>query len=201
MASGERPGLIFDYGGFPPHTYRLTYPAPGSPAVARRVAELGASAGIEVALDAGYGWDHGVFVPVAVSWPEADVPIVAVSLRTGLDPTEHVAFGRALAPLRDENVMILGSGLSVHDLSFRVSASEATAFDRWLEKALALDPADRPAALARWSEAPGGRACHPREEHLLPLMVVVGAGGEAEAVRTYRDTMLGWPVAAYAFAA
>jgi aromatic ring-opening dioxygenase catalytic subunit (LigB family) len=199
VASGESPGLIYDYGGFPPHTYELRYPAPGSPAVAERIAELATQAGIPVGLDPARGWDHGVFVPVAVSWPGADMPIVSVSIRKGLDPAEHIRFGEALAPIRDEGVLVVGSGLSVHDLSFRLAADHAKAFDDWLEQAMALPPTERADALTHWDAAPHARAAHPSEDHLLPLMVVAGAGGSDEVARNYRDQMFGLPVAGYRF--
>jgi aromatic ring-opening dioxygenase catalytic subunit (LigB family) len=199
IASGLRPELIYDYSGFPPHTYRVTYPAPGAPEIARRAADLAIDARIATDLDPVHGWDHGVFVPLAVSWPDADVPVVAVSLRTGLDPLEHIAFGAAIEPLRDENVAIIGSGLSIHDLRFRISSGQAAEFDHWLEESMAHDPPDRARRLADWAAAPGGRAAHPREEHLLPLMVVAGAGGRDSVERTYRDEMLGLPVAGYTF--
>jgi len=200
VASGSSPDLIFDYYGFPPHTYDLEYPAPGSPEIASKVADLATAAGFPTVTDPKHGWDHGVFVPVAVSWPNADVPIVAVSLRAGLDPTEHIGFGRALAPLRDENVAIIGSGLSIHDLSFRITPDEASQFDRWLEDVMGRHRAERDAALSRWADAPRAREAHPREEHLLPLMVVAGAGNDGPAERIYDDTMFGLPAATYLFA-
>jgi len=163
------------------------------------VAELAAAADIPFVLYDRHGWDHGVFVPVAVSWPEADMPLVAVSLRQGLDPAHHIAFGEAMAPLRDENVAIIGSGLSIHDLSFRVTPEEATAFDQWLEQTMSSPRDQRAERLARWSEAPGGRASHPREEHLLPLMVITGAGADDPVERSYTDDTFGLPVAAFAF--
>ena len=197
VASGPRPGLIYDYGGFPPETYRITYPAPGHPGVAQRVAELAVAAGFPVELDPAYGWDHGVFVPIAVSWPEADVPVVAVSLRAGLDPDEHLGFGAALAPLRHENVVIIGSGSSTHDLRMRVTRPQSEAFDQWLFDTMSAEPAARVAALAHWAQAPGGQACHPREEHLLPLMVVTGAGGADQATRSFHGEVFGHPMACY----
>jgi aromatic ring-opening dioxygenase catalytic subunit (LigB family) len=199
VASGEAPDLIYDYGGFPPHTYELKYPAPGSPAVASRISELAAAAGLTARLDPQRGWDHGVFVPVAVCWPGADVPIVSVSLRRGLDPSEHIRFGEALESLRDEGVLLIGSGLSSHDLSFRITAEQATAFDDWLEATMKLPRPERAGALSQWESAPQARAAHPHEDHLLPLMVVTGAGGADDVTRTYRDEMFGLPVAGYRF--
>ncbi len=199
IASGRQPHLIYDYGGFPPHTYEVEYPAPGAPDVAALAADLAGRAGIDAHLDPNYGWDHGVFVPIAVSWPKADVPVVAVSLKRGLDPAEHLAFGSALAALRDDNVVIIGSGLSTHDLSFSLTVSQADEFDEWLDDTMRSPIDERAERLVHWADAPSARAAHPREEHLLPLMVVTGAGGTDPVERTYHEPMLGLPSAAYAF--
>ena len=116
LGSSPAPGMVYDYGGFPPHTYQIVYPAPGAPALAQRVQGLLEAAGLPVAQDAQRGYDHGSFVPLAVMFPDADVPVLQMSLRTGLDPAQHLALGRALAVLRDEGVLIVGSGLSYHNL-------------------------------------------------------------------------------------
>lgn len=199
VASGPEPQLIYDYGGFPAHTYELTYPAPGAPDIAAQIAELANGADIRADLDPSYGWDHGVFVPLAVSWPEADVPVVAVSLKQGLDPAEHLAFGAALTSLRGDNIVIIGSGLSTHDLSFRITPAQATEFDEWLEKTMQSPIDERADRLTQWADAPSARIAHPREEHLLPLMVVTGAGGADPVERTYNEPMMGLPAAAYTF--
>lgn len=197
VAAGARPELIYDYGGFPAHTYEVRYPAPGAPAVAARIAELAREAGIDVALDAEHGWDHGVFVPLSVGWPDADVPLVAVSLRNGLDPEAHLRFGEAIGVIREENVLILGSGMSTHDLSFRVDQATAAEFDDWLASTMDLPAGPRAERLLDWADAPGARSSHPREEHLLPLMVVAGAGGDHPAVRRYHDEVFGLPAAGF----
>src|SRR5215467_2196562 len=173
--AGGNPPLLFDYYGFPKHTYDLRYPAPGSPDLARRVRELLSAAAIASDEDDGRGFDHGVFIPFMLVYPDADVPVVQLSLQQDLDPAEHLAIGRALAPLRDESVLIIGNGAS-------------DAFDAWLGHAAeAADPAARDAELARWSEAPGARSCHPRREHLLPLMVAAGAAGDDRGRRVFND--------------
>jgi aromatic ring-opening dioxygenase catalytic subunit (LigB family) len=191
----ERPGLLFDYYGFPEHTYRLTYPVDGAPELAGRVRGLLAEAGFESATNAERGLDHGVFVPFKLIYPEADVPVLQLSLLEGLDPAAHLALGRALAPLRDEGVLIVGSGMSYHNLRHFFSpqgAEEAERFDTWLAQAVENpDPAARDRALADWEKAPSARAAHPREEHLLPLMVAAGAAGADRGVRTYADHILG----------
>ena len=197
----SKPGLLFDYSGFPPHTYQLTWPAPGAPDHAARALELLKAAGIASAADATRDFDHGVFVPLKVALPKAQIPTFQISLVRGLDPAAHLAIGRALAPLRDEGVMILGSGMSFHNMRafMRPDALPASqTFDAWLSTATA-DPATRGAALTDWAQAPQARYCHPREEHLMPLMVVAGAA-EGEAGETvFRDQVMGVAVSATAF--
>ena len=193
VSSGERPGMIYDYSGFPAHTYDVVYPAPGAPALAQRVADLAQAAGIDLAQDPRRGFDHGTFTPLAVMFPDDDVPVVQVSLKIGYDPAEHWALGRALAPLRDEGVLILGSGLSYHNLrQFGPSAAPASGmFDSWLQHALVDAPiADREAAIMQWDRALAARQAHPREDHLMPLMVALGAAEEEKAVRVYHDEAL-----------
>lgn len=202
LSSAAAPGMLYDYGGFPPHTYQVRYPAPGDPALAQRARALLEEAGIAAGLDPVRGYDHGTFVPLAVSWPEAPLPVVQLSLVRGLDPKTHLAVGRALRPLRDEGVLILGSGLSYHNLHafFRGGGeAEARAFDDWLAQSVLLPQAERDAALVGWGRAPGARSAHPREEHLLPLMVVAGAAGADAGRLTFRDRVLGKPVLAAQF--
>lgn len=190
VMAAPRPGMFYDYYGFPPETYTIQYPAPGSPALAARVRELAAQAGISVASDAKRGFDHGAFVPLAVMYPNADVPVVQLSLKAGLDPAAHLAMGHALAPLRDENILILGSGLSYHNMrEFRNhSGPSSHAFDAWLQDTLlASPPALRSQKLAHWDTAPSARHSHPREEHLIPLMVAVGAAKEESATCVFHQ--------------
>jgi aromatic ring-opening dioxygenase catalytic subunit (LigB family) len=199
-----QPPMLYDYGGFPEFTYHIQYPAPGAPDVAGRVRELLAAAGIESAEDAARGFDHGMFAPMAVIWPRADMPTVQLSLKKGLAPDEHLALGRALAPLRDEGILIVGSGLSYHNLRAFGPAAHApsAAFDAWLEDTLAIaDAATRARTLAAWERAPSARLAHPREEHLLPLMVALGAAEHDAATRVYheRDFFGGITVSSYRF--
>lgn len=202
FTANEQPGLIFDYYGFPPETYQLTWPAPGAPWLAERGAALLRGTGLPVAINSERGFDHGVFIPLKVAFPHADVPVVQMSLHASLDPALHVAAGEALAPLRDEGVLILGSGMSFHNLRAmgdpRV-AEPSREFDRWLTAAAEAEPSERTALLSRWSEAPWARLCHPREEHLLPLMVAAGASAE-RGVHDYGELVLGGEVSAYRFA-
>lgn len=193
--AAARPGMVYDYHGFPEHTYRVQYPAPGAPALAQRIEALLQGAGIAAAQDAKQGYDHGCFAPLAVMYPQADVPVLQLSLKHGLDPAEHLAAGRALAPLRDEGVLILGSGLSFHNLRLRGPAAQAPskAFDDWLHATLEdIPPAARSARLLEWASAPAARTAHPREDHLLPLMVALGAA-EDEAATTVHHEQNAWP--------
>lgn len=202
--TGARPGMLFDYYGFPEHTYKLDYPAPGAPELAAQVRSLLAGAGIESTEDPERGYDHGVFVPFLLMFPDADIPVLQLSLQSGLDPAAHLAIGRALAPLRDKGVLIVGSGMSYHNLRAFYPRDEraiaaSLAFDAALTAALDAAPAARDAALANWKRLPDAVACHPREEHLLPLMVVAGAAGEDAGRRTFNDRVFGKAVSGFQF--
>ena len=200
--TGTQPPLLFDYHGFPEHTYELTWPASGSPTLAARVQELLGAAGIESKQNGTRGFDHGVFVPLKVAFPEAQIPTVQLSLRSGLDAAEHLAIGRALAPLRDEGVLILGSGMSYHNMrGFNSAAgvSDSQTFDTWLSSAIAKPQTERDAALASWEKAPAARAAHPREEHLVPLMVAAGAAGDDLGVRVWSGAPMRTTVSAIRF--
>jgi aromatic ring-opening dioxygenase catalytic subunit (LigB family) len=189
VMSAERPGMVYDYSGFPRHTYEIRYDAPGSPQVADRVRELLEAAGIPVALDAKQGYDHGTFVPLAVMYPQADVPVVQLSIKRGYRPEDHLALGRALAPLRDEGVLIVASGLSYHNLRAFGPAAQAPseAFDGWLSETLASDPGNRTKRLVSWDAAPAARIAHPQEDHFIPLLVAVGAAEQEPAQRVYHE--------------
>ncbi|MGC4115999.1 MAG: class III extradiol ring-cleavage dioxygenase [Myxococcales bacterium] len=161
-------------------------------------------AGFETAADADRGFDHGTFVPLKLAWPLADVPTFQLSLIRGLAPEAHLAMGRALAPLRDEGVFIVGSGMTYHDLRgfFAGRAGPVSeTFDAWLRDAATREAPDRDALLAQWSKAPAARQAHPREEHLLPLMVVAGAAGADRGVVAYQGTVMGARLSAYHYGA
>lgn len=197
--------LLFDYHGFPEHTYRLTYPAPGAPELAAQARDLLAAAGLPAGEEHRRGLDHGVFVPFKLIYPQADIPVVQMSLRTGLDPAEHIAAGRALAPLRRQGVLIVGSGMSFHNMRrFRFrgkgpSDPDSVNFDAWLDETVALPAEERARRLVGWAGAPGGRASHPREEHLIPLHVVAGAAGDDPGREVFQDEVLGSRQSAYMF--
>jgi aromatic ring-opening dioxygenase catalytic subunit (LigB family) len=202
VMSGTAPPLLFDYHGFPKHTYELTWPAPGSPTLAARIVELLGAAGIEAQKNDSRGFDHGVFVPLKVAFPEADIPTVQLSLRASLDPAEHLAIGRALAPLRDEGVLIIGSGMSYHNMrGFRTGTGNADSkrFDEWLSATVTKAPRERDELLEEWAKAPAARASHPREEHLIPLMVAAGAAGEDLGARVFNDAPMQTVVSAVRF--
>jgi aromatic ring-opening dioxygenase catalytic subunit (LigB family) len=196
------PPMIYDYGGFPEFTYRIQYPAPGSPAVAERVTELLGSAGIPVVEDPQRGYDHGVFAPLYVVYPDADVPILQLSLKHGYDPDQHLAVGRALAPLRRDGVLIVGSGLSYHNLGLigPAGTEPSRQFDRWLTHALVdATPEERTELLRNWDAAPSARIAHPIEDHLIPLLVAVGAAEDEPGVRGYHEEAAFGSVAASSF--
>lgn len=202
VTSGAAPSLIYDYHGFPAHTYELQYPAPGDPALAGRVVQLLQAAGLRARQDAQRGFDHGMFIPLKMIYPDADIPVVQLSLKKGLDPATHLAAGRALAALRDEGVLIVGSGMSYHNLPkfFRGGDNaDSRAFDAWLAQAAEAPPEARDAFLADWDKAPAARQCHPREEHLLPMMVAAGAAGADAGKVSLRDTVMGISISGYRF--
>lgn len=159
MAS-PRPPMIYDYSGFPAHTYRIHYSAPGSPDLARRVQQLLAGAGITANLDERRGFDHGTYAPLYAIYPNADIPVVQLSMKHDYDPSAHLAAGRALAPLRDEGILIVGSGLSYHNLRAMGPGARRPSgeFDAWLNRTLVESaPRERTAGLLHWSNAPAAR--------------------------------------------
>lgn len=192
VSSNPHPGMVYDYHGFPEYLYRIKYGAPGSPTLAQRVAELLGTNGLDARSDPARGFDHGTFSILKPLYPDEDVPVVQLSLVAGLDPALHLAAGRALSPLRDEGVLIVGSGLSFHNLRLMrdTSAYEPSRqFDAWLQQTLVQASSDDLAArLMRWEAAPSARIAHPREDHLLPLMVAVGAAWDEPGATTYHQT-------------
>lgn len=183
ITSGTAPPLIYDYYGFPEESYDLRYPCVGEPSLARKIHKLLSDAGIQSELDEQRGFDHGLFVPLKIMYPEADIPCVQLSLVDTLDPEEHIEVGRALRSLSQDNVLIIGSGFSFHNLKafFRPETPETLelnhSFEDWLLNTCCnseLSEDERVQMLVRWADAPGARFCHPREEHLLPLHVCYG---------------------------
>jgi len=206
-STAAAPELIFDYSGFPEHTYQLTWPTPGAPDLARRAAELLHQAGLPSGTSPSRGFDHGVFVPLKVAFPAATIPVVSLSLALGhdavsFDPALHLAAGSALAPLRDEGVLIIASGMSFHNLRAYLQPTtlpRARKFDAWLTSAVESPALVRDRLLTDWRSAPFAAFAHPREEHLIPLMVAAGAGGEGAGHRIFTDEPMGATISAYRF--
>ncbi|HVZ02177.1 MAG TPA: class III extradiol ring-cleavage dioxygenase [Dongiaceae bacterium] len=202
VSTAARPGMLFDYYGFPPHTYQLSYPAPGAPDLAQHVRGLLQAAGIDCGTDDKRGFDHGVFVPQLIIDPKAEIPVVMLSMRHDLDPAAHIAIGKALAPLRDEGVLIVGSGSSYHNLRqfFTGDGRASVPFDDWLAETATEPDADRRnARLVGWEKAPNARLCHPREDHLIPLMVAAGAAGADVGRHSFHDRIGGQAISCFSF--
>ena len=198
LLGAERPPMLYDYYGFPREAYEITYPAPGSPDLARRIVELLDAGKIPARIDMKRGFDHGLFIPLAMMYPEADIPCLQLSLVAGLDPGAHVALGNALRGLADMNILIVGSGFSFHNMrAFDWSGEKKPdprndEFQEWLIDTCAgpHTQQEREKRLIAWEEAPSARYCHPREEHLLPLHVCAGMA-ETPATVAFDDAILG----------
>lgn len=205
ISSGERPGMIYDYRGFPEHTYHIEYAAPGSPELARRVQEFLKAGGIDARLDPDRGFDHGTFSIMKPLYPDEDISLVQLSIDRGYDPEKHLEVGRLLAPLRDEGVLIVGSGLSYHNLREMRDTrgvEPSRMFDDWLQQTLVRSsPEERTQRLIHWAEAPLARAAHPEEDHLVPLMAAVGAAEDEPATTVYhqKDLMGGITASSFRF--
>ncbi|MDP2608467.1 MULTISPECIES: class III extradiol ring-cleavage dioxygenase [unclassified Oceanobacter] len=181
LATAPHPPMLYDYYNFPPASYHIQWPAPGAPQLAPRVAELLHQAGFATDSDDQRGYDHGTFVPLKVMFPEADIPVLQMSMLGSLNPAHHIQIGKALQPLRDEGVLIIGSGMSFHNLRqlcTPTSQQLSRPFDEWLQEIALQAPTERKRKLADWVSAPNARLVHPREEHLLPMMVIAGAAGQ-----------------------
>lgn len=182
----ETPPTIYDFYGFPDELYDMTYTAPGDPALAEKTARLVEGAGLPIGLDKGRGLDHGAWVPLTLMYPEADIPVTQLSIQSHMSPEHHLELGRALAPLREEGVLILSSGNATHNLRevFQhpidgAPAPYARAFADWLTERVKAGDHD---ALARYLElGPNGQRCHPTPDHYVPLLVAAGAGGAGGA--------------------
>jgi len=183
ITGAAHPELIYDYFGFPEPAYHIRYDAAGNPSLARTIANLLKDDGIDARIDSERGFDHGLFVPLKLMYPDADIPCLQVSLIQGLDPAAHIKLGQSLAALRLQNVLIVGSGMSFHNLRafFRpgiVEPVQSEAFDQWLVEtccSVNLPTEQRTQRLIDWEQAPFAQLCHPRQEHLIPLLVCYGA--------------------------
>ena len=207
ITSGEKPSLIYDYYGFPEESYKITYPAPGNSKLANKINNLLKAKDINSKLNPERGFDHGVFIPLKIMYPEASITCVQISLLKNLDPKKHIEMGKALSSLMDENILILGSGMSFHNLNILLSGSESTdsdnaknkEFDDWLVNVCVgdkLNNVEKEKALIEWIKAPSARFCHPREEHLIPLHVCYGIKNK-KADLVFNDNVIGKKVSAF----
>jgi aromatic ring-opening dioxygenase catalytic subunit (LigB family) len=204
VTSAAHPEMIFDYDGFPANTYELRYPAPGEPGLAEKLVHLLKTAGIQARTNETRGYDHGMFIPMLLMFPEANIPVIQMSLTKTLNPEEHIAIGQALESLRDEGVLIVGSGMSFHNMRGYGDPRYgpiSDIFDTWLTQSVESDPHTRNKSLAHWEDAPGARQCHPpgAEEHLIPLMVVSGAAGQDKGVKAFTDRVMQTTISAFHF--
>ena len=204
VTGAEKPELIYDYYGFPSHTYQLEYPASGNPGLAKEIVDVLGEFDIPATIDVSRGFDHGMFIPMMLMFPDADIPVVQLSLNSDLDPQSQFKLGQAIEKLRDNGVLIIGSGMSFHNMrgygdpQFGPISDE---FDEWLTQAVESDPKLRNEALLEWAKAPVARLCHPphQEEHLLPLMVVAGAAQNDNGRKVFSDRVMETTISAYAF--
>ena len=198
LTGAAKPPMLYDYYGFPPEAYRITYPAPGDPALAERISALLRESGVSSQIDGDRGFDHGLFIPLKMMYPEADIPSIQISLLDDLNPATHIALGRTLNGLMDENLLIIGSGFSFHNMRafFTGGIDEPDpgndAFQDWLiDVCTGPHPQQqREQRLLEWEKAPHARYCHPREEHLLPLHVCVGMT-QAPGLRVFDNYIAG----------
>ena len=204
VTSHPAPELIYDYYGFPRQAYEIAYPAAGHPELALKAVALLTEAGIKARADATRGFDHGVYIPLTLMLPKADVPCIQISLSKGLDAERHLLMGEALRPLLTEDIWLLGSGFSFHNMrGFDLAAGAASSsvpdthnrsFQDWLKKICAdekIFPEQQKDKLLNWELAPAARHCHPREEHLMPLLVCAGAAGYRPAHKVFDVKIMG----------
>ena len=198
LLGAKTPAMFYDYYGFPDEAYKITYPAPGSPELAEKIVGILKKNNIPAHIDSQRGFDHGLFIPLKLMYPQADIPSLQLSLLTGLNSAAHIALGKALQELMQENVLVIGSGFSFHNMrAFSWGGSNTPdqandAFQDWLIEVCTgqLPQPEREQRLLEWEKAPSARYCHPREEHLLPLHVCLGmAGKPAELI--FDDQILG----------
>jgi aromatic ring-opening dioxygenase catalytic subunit (LigB family) len=198
LLGAQHPPMFYDYYGFPDEAYAVTYAAPGNPELANRIAGLLNKNNLPARLDPKRGYDHGVFIPLKLMYPQADIASTQLSLVHGLDPTTHIAVGNALRELMSENILVVGSGFSFHNMrAFSWEGINAPdpandAFQNWLIERCTgpMSQSEREQRLIGWQVAPSARYCHPREEHLLPLHVCLGMADKPATV-VFDDYILG----------
>ncbi|WP_407646576.1 DODA-type extradiol aromatic ring-opening family dioxygenase [Gluconobacter cerevisiae] len=204
IGSALHPSLIYDYYGFPPHTYQLEYPVPGAPDVSEKVLGLLKDAGVDCAADANRGLDHGVFIPFMLAFPDASIPVVEISLPRTMDAADVLQLGQLLEPLRSENILLVGTGMTYHNMRYlmrpdAVSDGRSVAFDNWLQNTVEAPSDLRRSRLVDWEHAPFAQDCHPQPEHLLPLMFAAGAAGTDTGHRDYSDVIMGKALSGFRF--
>ncbi len=198
LLGAKNPPMFYDYYGFPEQAYEITYPATGNPELADRIASLLQKNSIPARIDPKRGFDHGLFIPLKLMYPEANIPALQLSLLRGLNPAAHIALGKALRELMNENILVIGSGFSFHNQiaffgqAFGAPDNANEAFQNWLIETCtgSLSQSEREQRLTEWAKAPSARYCHPREEHLLPLHVCQGMAGKPGKV-IFDDQILG----------
>ena len=198
LLGGQTPPMFYDYYGFPDKAYEITYPAPGSPELANRIAGLLNENKLPARIDPRRGFDHGLFIPLKLMYPQADIPCLQLSLLRGLNAEAHIALGKALRRLNGMNILVVGSGFSFHNLRAfdwqSVGAPDPAndAFQNWLIETCSgpLSQLEREQRLIEWEKAPSARYCHPRDEHLLPLHVCL-AMADRPARLIFDDQILG----------
>lgn len=186
VMGAQKPVMFYDYYGFPEEAYKITYPAPGSPELAKRIVGMLEENKVSAQIDPQRGFDHGLFIPLKLMYPQADIPCLQLSLIRGLNPAAHIALGKALRELRNENILVIGSGFSFHNMQAFFSNAPGMAdpandaFQDWLIQVCTgqISQSEREQRLTEWEKAPSARYCHPREEHLLPLHVCFGMSEE-----------------------
>lgn len=207
VSSGSKPDMIYDYYGFPPESYRFNYPAPGNPDLAQQVLTLLDEKSIRATQDDKRGYDHGTFVPLMLTYPNAEIPVVQLSLLKSLDPAAHINLGKAIAALRQQGVLIIGSGMPFHNMKAFFSGDSrvkerSEIFASWLHETLTAHPLDvkeKEKRLIDWANAPEAKFSHPREEHLLPLHVCFGAAcaSTPDAVQIFSGLLFNTRITAY----
>jgi 4,5-DOPA dioxygenase extradiol len=198
LMGAQRPAMFYDYYGFPDAAYEITYPAPGSPELASQVAALLSANNIPARIDLERGFDHGLFIPLKLMYPQADIPCLQLSLLRGLDAKAHIALGKALRELKGMNILVVGSGFSFHNLrAFSWGSIDAPdpandLFQGWLIDVCTgpHSQSEREILLVEWEKAPSARYCHPREEHLLPLHVCQAMADQPGKL-IFNDNILG----------
>lgn len=205
VSTTSQPRTIYDFGGFPAELYRLNYPAPGDSAIAQEIVQTLSAASIPVQTDPSRGFDHGTWTPLILAYPQADIPVIQLSVQPRLGAQHHWRLGQAIAPLRDQGILIIGSGAATHNLAAFAAGYDAAppdwvlAFDDWL--ATSIQANDRQSLLNYRHLAPYAVQNHPSEEHLLPLFVALGAGDTERPGRQLHHgfTYGAFSMAAYAF--